>query len=110
TYKVMRRVAAERDNVACANWLYEVTSHYSAQQLVLLDESSKDGRTLARHFGHAPAGQRPVEVTPLERGLRYSILPALTLDGYIALHVVQGSIDGAELYDFVINDLVCTAI
>ncbi|KAK0433133.1 uncharacterized protein EV420DRAFT_1243331, partial [Desarmillaria tabescens] len=35
-----------------------------------------------------------------------SILPALTLDGYIALRVVPGSVDGDELYDFVLYDLL----
>ncbi|KAF9066036.1 hypothetical protein BDP27DRAFT_1148210, partial [Rhodocollybia butyracea] len=33
------------------------------------------------------------------------ILPALTLDGYIALHVVPDSVDSIEFYDFVLNDL-----
>jgi len=41
-YKVMRRVAAERDDIACANWLHRVSSHYSAEQLIFIDESSKD--------------------------------------------------------------------
>jgi hypothetical protein len=30
-----------------------------------------------------------------------------TLDGYIAIRVVEGSIDGAEFYGFVVNDVVC---
>ncbi|TRM55320.1 hypothetical protein BD626DRAFT_381891, partial [Schizophyllum amplum] len=36
---------------------------------------------------------------------RYSILPALTLDGYIACRVVKGSVDGEEFLDFVLNDI-----
>lgn len=42
----------------------------------------------------------------LDRGIRYSILPTLTLDGYMAVCVVEGSVDGAEFYDFVVNDVV----
>ena len=38
--------------------------------------------------------------------MRYSILPALSLDGYMAVRVVEGSIDGAEFYDFVVNEVV----
>jgi len=41
-----------------------------------------------------------------DRGTRYSILPAITVDGYIAVRVVEGSVDGAEFFDFVLNDLV----
>jgi len=35
TYNVMRRVAAERDDIARTNWLHEVISHYSAEQIVV---------------------------------------------------------------------------
>lgn len=82
-----------------------MTTH-TAVEMVFLDESSKDGRTLIRQYGRAESGETPVEVLPFERGERYSILPALTLDGYIAVRVVPDSVDGAELYDFVLNDLV----
>jgi transposase len=44
-YKVLRKAAAERDKVECANWLYMVTSNYKC---LWLDESSKHDRTLAR--------------------------------------------------------------
>ncbi|KAE9383625.1 hypothetical protein BT96DRAFT_752643, partial [Gymnopus androsaceus JB14] len=37
---------------------------------------------------------------------RWSILPALTINGYIALRVVEDSVDSTELYDFVLNDLL----
>ncbi|KAL1685883.1 hypothetical protein GGG16DRAFT_35272, partial [Schizophyllum commune] len=33
------------------------------------------------------------------------ILPALTLDGYIACRVVKGSVDGEEFLDFVLNEV-----
>ncbi|KAH7902767.1 hypothetical protein BJ138DRAFT_975325, partial [Hygrophoropsis aurantiaca] len=39
---------------------------------------------------------------------RYSILPAMSLDGYIALRVVEGSIDSTEFLDFVVNDVLPT--
>jgi transposase len=106
TYKLLRKAAAERDEVARAEWLLEITNLYTADQFVVLDESSKDGKTMLRRYGRAPSGEDPfVEVT-LDRGIRYSILPALTIDGYLAVRVVEGSIDGAEFYDFVVNDVV----
>ena len=106
TYKQLRRTAAERDEVARAAWRHDLTTHFTAEQLVFIDESSKDDRTLYRHFGRAPAGERAVEVVEFDRGDRWSILPALTLDGYIAVRAVIGSIDGVEFYDFVVNDVV----
>ena len=38
--------------------------------------------------------------------MQYSILPALTTDGYIAVCAVEGSINGEEFFNFIVNDLV----
>lgn len=42
----------------------------------------------------------------INRGQRYSILPALAVDGYIACRVVKGSVKGPEFFDFIVNDVV----
>jgi hypothetical protein len=106
THKILRKAATERDDQAQAEWLIHITSNYTARQMVVLDESSKDGRTILRKYGQALSGEDPFLELSFDRGIRYSILPALTLDGYIAVRVVEGSIDGAEFYDFVVNDVV----
>ena len=98
--------------------VYDLLATYTAEhwQFVVLDESSKDGRTLYRRYGRAPAGCRASSsaTAPLERGTRYSILPALTVDGYItciAARAVEGSIqvDGLEFFDFVVEDVVSSS-
>ncbi len=43
------------------------------------------------------------------RGIRYSIVAAISLDGYIATRVVEGSVDGLEFLDFIIEEVVCHA-
>src|ERR1700733_4040431 len=48
TYKRLKRVAAERDDEYRSDWLHNITANYSADQLVFLDESSKDDRTILR--------------------------------------------------------------
>jgi transposase len=106
TYKLLQKAAAEQDNQAREGWLHDVLMNFAADQLIFLDESSKDNRTVFRRYGCAMAGERAIEVVPLDRGVRYSILPALTLDGYLAVRVVEGSIDGAEYYDFVLKEVV----
>jgi hypothetical protein len=106
THKILRKAAAEHDDVARAEWLLHITSDYTAHQMVILGESSKDGRTILQKYGQALSGEDPFLELSFDRGIRYSILPALTLDGYIAVRVVEGSIDGAEFYDFVVNDVV----
>ena len=73
-----------------------MTVNYTADQPVFLNESSKDDRVVLRGYGRAPSGQNPVYHVSLNRGVRYSILPALLLSGYMATRVTEGSIDGAE--------------
>ncbi|KAF8836974.1 hypothetical protein BDN67DRAFT_867806, partial [Paxillus ammoniavirescens] len=36
----------------------------------------------------------------------WSILPALSLDGYVAVRIVEGAVDGAEFYDFIVNEVL----
>jgi len=106
TRKIMRRAAVERDDALRAAWLEDTLLRFTANEVVCLDESSKDGRTIFRKYGRAVRGVRPVVQESLDRGIRYSILPAITVDGYIAVRVVEGSVDGAEFFDFVLNDVV----
>jgi hypothetical protein len=102
----MIHVAAERDDQLRAEWMYDFLATYSTEQMVVLDESSKDGKTLIRKYGRALSGEDAVLRVSLDRSVRYSILPALTTDGYIAVCAVEGSIDSEEFFDFIVNDLV----
>ena len=42
TYKLLRKAAAEQDEDARAEWMDDMNTHYTAQQLVFVDETSKD--------------------------------------------------------------------
>ncbi|KAL1937357.1 hypothetical protein VTO73DRAFT_13818 [Trametes versicolor] len=106
TYKRLRKTAAQRDEVTRSQWKADILSRFTANQLVFADESSKDNRTLQRHYGRAPSGERASEVLSFARGVRYSILPALSIDGFLTVRVVRGSVDGSEFYDWVLSDLV----
>ena len=90
--------------------MHDILTNYTADQMVLLDESSKDGHTLFHQYGHAPIGETPQESMVHDQGIQYNILPALTLDGYIAICVIEGSIDGEEFFNFVLNDVVSSRL
>ena len=106
TYKLLRKAAAERDEDARQEWKDDVNAHFTAVQMVFIDETSKDDRTIYRHYGRAPNGQRATIRANFVRGDRYSMVAALSLDGYEALRVVPGSVDGEEFLDFIIHDVV----
>ncbi|KIK91910.1 hypothetical protein PAXRUDRAFT_606692 [Paxillus rubicundulus Ve08.2h10] len=52
--KVLKRTAAQRDEVARTQWRIKMLSTYASHQLVFVDESNQDGRTLVRLYGRAP--------------------------------------------------------
>ncbi|KAJ8508493.1 hypothetical protein ONZ45_g9242 [Pleurotus djamor] len=106
TYKLLHKAASERDNEYRSEWKAEVNNHYVGRQIVVVDESSKDERTLFRRYGHAPKGQRAATSAPFVRGDRYSLVAAMGLDGYIGTRVVEGAVDGDEFLDFIVNDVL----
>ena len=66
---------------------------YNADQLIFIDESSKDERTLTRLYGYSSINTRAKKSVVFIRGKRYTILPALSLEGFIAVDIMEGSCD-----------------
>jgi transposase len=85
TYKHHKRIAAEQDKAYHTDWLHNMISNYTADQLVFLDESNKDDHVILHRDGRAIRGQAAVNNVSLNRGVHYSILPALTIDGCMAV-------------------------
>ncbi|EJD33040.1 hypothetical protein AURDEDRAFT_45466, partial [Auricularia subglabra TFB-10046 SS5] len=56
TYKILRRNAIQRDEEQRAIFADIVQNQIHAGMCVCIDESSKDNRTIYRHYGRAPAG------------------------------------------------------
>lgn len=81
-------------------------SNYSGDQLIFIDESAKDERTLSRQYGYSLRNTRAVKKNVFVRGKRYTILPALSLDGIIALDIIEGSCDKHRFNQFIMNQVV----
>lgn len=109
TYKRLHKVACERDEELRREWMEEIQTEFVAEQMVFVDESSKDERTIYRRFGRAPKGQAATVKAKFVRGTCYSIAAAITTEGYIATRVVEGSVDGSEFLDYIAEEVVhCT--
>ena len=106
TYKKLHRRAAERDEGWREEWLAYVLSHFTAEMIVAVDESSKDDRTIFRHYGRSAAGTRASIPANFVRGERYSVVAALSVDGYIGCKVVEGSVDMHTFTDFIIMEVL----
>ena len=76
--------------------------------LLFVDEAAKDERTTARRYGRAGRGNRCAVQHRFVRGIRYSIIAAITLDGIIAYDIVEGPVDTERFVRFLNEQVVCS--
>ncbi|GAO52403.1 hypothetical protein G7K_6481-t1 [Saitoella complicata NRRL Y-17804] len=79
TRKKLKVRAAQRNATLRANHALQF-ANYSMDMLVFLDESSIDNRCTYRKFGYSPEGTPACEDRRLARGLRWSLLPAFSMN------------------------------
>ncbi|VDC07111.1 unnamed protein product [Peniophora sp. CBMAI 1063] len=97
--KKLRRIAAERDELARAAYVGRM-AQYLPEELGFIDEVSKDERTLGRHYGRALMGLRAEAEQPFVRGTRFTACSLLTIDGISATKVVEGSMTKVMYLEF----------
>lgn len=90
SWKVLRRLAAERNATLRADWLARLTA-WEPEWIMFVDESAANERSADRKRGWAPIGISAEHFVPVKKSMRWSILPCYTLDGYIAWEIHHGS-------------------
>ena len=80
--KAVHARAAERNEPLRDKWR-GIGATYNEDQLVMLDESASNERTGDRKYGWSLIGTDYRVSRPLKRSERWSLLPALTVDGYL---------------------------
>ena len=104
--KLLRKAASERDEEVRARFMDFIRANILASMVVAVDETSKDNRTIFRRYGWAPEGQRANAQVDFIRGDRFSIVAALSTEGYVATRIVPGSVNSEEFFDFIVHDVV----
>jgi hypothetical protein len=79
TYKLLQRAATEQDKEQRLDWMEDMNTHFTAAQIVMVDETSKDNHTIYQHYGRAPAGQQATIHANFVRGDCYSMVATLSL-------------------------------
>jgi transposase len=102
--RVKQRSQALRDVWQARQKLWRI------DQIVALDESACNERTGDRRRGWSPVNTNCLVRYSATRNTRWSVLPAMSCDGYISYRVVQGSITQEIFEDFVLRDVLphCT--
>lgn len=105
SHKSVARAALERNELLRATW-QATYGHIAKEDFVWLDESGIDNLTNMREYGWSPLGRACVKREFFARGQKYSILPALTTEGIIALDIFEGSVTKERFIEFLRTDVV----
>jgi hypothetical protein len=103
----LHRAAYERNELLRSTFIAKIGRDYRPEQLIFLDEASKDERTLSRGYGYSLKNTLAIKKNVFVRGIRYTILPALSLQGIIAVNIMEGSCTKEKFKEFVISKVVC---
>lgn len=106
TRKVLSREASERNEDVRLLWELDMAQYTDPEMFVFLDESAVDRNTVRRASGWSAAGTPAVERSTFLRGVRHSILPALTSRGMLALEIFEGSVNKERFIRFLREDIV----
>jgi len=86
--------------------MYQIGIEYNAEQLIFIDETSKDERSVSRLYGYSYKNCKTKKKWYLYRGKHYTILLVLTIDGFIAADIMEGSCDKDRFQTFIITQVV----
>jgi hypothetical protein len=98
-------MAVERNDEVREQYQILIAENYHAGQLVFVDGSACNRNTTKRSMAWAPIGTRARRHDYFIRGQRYSMLPALSLDGILHLDVVDRSYT-SDLFNGFIDGLI----
>lgn len=92
TRKRLHRLAIQCDQERASAFYSNLVLNYSANQLIFLDETSKDYRACNRNYGYALRGLKPrTNFGIFSRGERTSTLAAFDMNGFLDWYMVQGT-------------------
>ena len=87
----MHQAAHERNELLRNTFIAKVGREYRPDQLIFMDEASKDERSLSCGYGYSFKNTFAIKKIVFIHGVRYMILPALSLQGFIAVDIIEGS-------------------
>lgn len=109
TRKLFTKQAAERNDTLRAAWRLNMADTLP-HQWVFLDESGVEAGDFVQKYGRSKRGQACVRRQSFFRGDRISVLPALSLDGILALDLLEGGVDRERFVRFIAEELVRAAV
>jgi hypothetical protein len=100
TRKTIHHIALQRSELLRAEFMATI-SIYDPDMLVWTDESGCDRRHSARKYGYSLRGVPVHDHRILARGLRYSAIPVMSIEGVHDVYLAEGSVNGEKFEHFV---------
>jgi transposase len=111
THKQVSKIAMERNELLQATWQGEIAQFLDNPSMFLfVDESAMNMHTALRRCGWSEAGSPCTQRQIFIRGQGFSVLPALSLDGVIALDIFQGAVNRERFIQFLRDHIVSSFI
>ncbi|KAJ8461838.1 hypothetical protein ONZ45_g18152 [Pleurotus djamor] len=101
TRKAVTRIGRERNEEIRAQYHAQIAAEYPPETHVYLDESHCNRHTTNRKQAWAPIGTRARRHDFFVRGTRYSVLPAISLDGVLHLDIISRSWTAEEFRKYI---------
>jgi len=108
TRKSLKLSSSDRSKELRESYKYDMQA-FAADDLVFIDESIFNEKTGWRQKAYAPIGSEARYQTNIGRGNTWSVLPAMTLDGYLrCTSIKQGYMSTEDIAHWVTNSLLPT--
>jgi len=104
--KKVSHEAIEQNELLRATWQAEY-GNIPAEYFIWLDEAGVDDQTNQCRDGWAAVGRACICRATFICGQQFSVLPALTHKGIIALDIFEGSVNKEKFIQFIDQQLVC---
>ena len=98
-------VALQRSEECRARYMAEI-SMYDPTMFVWIDETGCDRRNSQRRYGYGVRGMPPRDHRLLIRGVRYSGIAVMSMEGVHDVQLVEGSVNGDKFEEFVSETLM----
>ena len=105
TRKKVQHVALQRCDMLIAEYQAEV-SMYDSSLFVFVDETGSDSKDTLRRYGYSIRGYPARSAKLLCKGRRYTAIGVMSTTSLLDCYVVEGSVDGDVIYNFVQTSLL----
>ena len=102
----MQKEAYERNETMRSHYLGVIGEHYTPNQLIFINKSAKDERSLSRLYRYSSQDIRVCKKVVFIQGKRYTTLLTFTLDEIVSVDIFEGSCDRKRFVDFILNQVV----